>query len=131
MYGMLTRMLLHGALIFSFITVTAPFSESADWMQVADNNEGTFYMDRESLAKSTSNVKQARELLVFRNNREISRKTALAEYDCSGKKKKTIQTATFSNTGEISLRTDFNAPWEQIPPGTGSEALFDNICRQR
>src|SRR5512134_401408 len=94
--------------------VMASVSESADWVAVREDDNGTYLGDRESLAKNSGTVTEARELSVMKKHPEISRSLEVAEYDCSAAKRRNIQKLTYLKTGEVSLIPTINAAWEPV-----------------
>jgi hypothetical protein len=116
------------ALLFS---LTAGKAECADWVLVLENEEGTFYADRESVLKNKDHVKEARELSVLKNHKEVRRYLEVVEYDCRDGKRRLNQILTYYHSREVTLKTDNNAPWENIGEGTRAKAFLHFVCGQK
>ena len=114
------------SLCFSF----AMKAESADWVLVMEDEKGTFYVDRETLSKNTTNVKEVRELSILKDHQEISRHTELAEYDCDAKKRRIFTLLTHYKNRTVSLKTNNSPEWETDTSQPGVEAFFRFVCAQ-
>lgn len=117
-------------LIMLLTGVITSVSEGADWVAVREDDSGTYLGDRESLAKISGTVKEARELSVMKNHPEISRTLEVAEYDCSAAKRRTIQKLTYLKTGEVSLIPTINAPWEPVKQDQTAQTFFKFACKK-
>jgi isocitrate/isopropylmalate dehydrogenase len=117
-------------LIMVISGVMASVSEGADWVAVREDESGTYMGDRESLAKSSGPVKEARELSVMKNHPEISRSLEVAEYDCSAAKRRTIQKLTYLKTGGVSLIPTVNAPWIPVKQDQTAQIFFKFACKK-
>ncbi len=113
----------------SSLLVAAGGALSADWVLVLENEEGSFYVDRDTAAKNTTSVKDARVLSVPKNHKEISRFLEHAEYDCGNTRRRVFQLMTHFRNGETSFSNSNNPPWEDIGGQAGSKALFQFICK--
>ena len=114
---------------FLFFMITDK-AECADWIMVLENGEGIFYADRETALKNKTQVKEARELSVLKNHKEIRRYLEVVEYDCNAKKQRVNHILTYSTSGEALLKTNGNAPWEYIGTDQKAKVFFDVACRQ-
>lgn len=110
--------------------MAADKAESADWVQVLENEEGVFYADGETALKNTAPVKEARELSVLKNHTELHRYLEVVEYDCDGKKRRVVHTVTHNKNGEVSLRSTLNAAWEPVAQQQKATVFFNFICRK-
>ena len=106
-------------------------AECADWVLVLENEEAMFYADRDSVLKNKDQVKEARELSVLKNHKEIRRYLEVVEYDCRDRKRRLNQVLTYYHTGRVALKTDNNAPWENIGQETMAGVFFKFVCGQQ
>lgn len=105
-------------------------SEGADWVAVREDESAIYMGDRESLSKNSGSIKESRELSVMKNHPEINRTLEVAEYDCNGEKRRTIQKLTYLKSGEVSLIPTVNAPWEPLKQDQKAQAFFKFACRK-
>ena len=117
-------------LIMVLSGVMASVSESADWIAVREDESGTYLGDRESLAKNSGTVTEARELSVMKNHKEISRSLEVAEYDCTAAKRRTIQKLTYLKNGEVNLIPTVNASWEPVKQDQTAQTFFKFACKK-
>ena len=106
-------------------------AESADWVLVMEDEKSAFYIDRETLSKNTTNVKEVRELSILKDHQEISRHTELAEYDCDAKKRRIFTLLTHYKNRTVSLKTNNSPEWETDTSQPGVEAFFRFVCAQQ
>ncbi len=109
---------------------TADMAECADWLMITENEEGVFYADRETMAKGTVQMKEARELSVWKRSGDISRILEVVEYDCSEKRRRVIQALTYTTKGEVVLRSTLNAAWEPVLQQQTAIAFFNAACKK-
>ena len=116
---------------FLFFMITDK-AECADWLMILENEEGVFYADRDTALKNTASVKvkEARELSVLKNHKVIQRYLEVVEYDCNAKKQRVNHILTYNTSGEVLLKTNGNAPWENIGTDQKAKVFFDVACRQ-
>ena len=110
--------------------MTADKAECADWLMILENKEGVFYADRDTALKNKTPVREARELSVLKNHKEIHRYLEVVEYDCNGKKRRVNQILTHTTDGKAVFQTNGNVPWETIASGQKAQVFFDAACRQ-
>ncbi|MDH4230513.1 MAG: hypothetical protein OEW04_00605 [Nitrospirota bacterium] len=120
-----------GFLLLSLCLITAKKAECADWVLVLEDEKGTFYIDRVTFSKNTTEVKEVRELSILKNHPEISRHTELAEYDCIAKKRRIFTLLTHFRNGTVSLKTNNSPEWETDTSQPGVEAFFRFICARQ
>jgi hypothetical protein len=106
-------------------------AESADWVLVMEDEKGAFYIDRDTLSKNTTDVKEVRELSILKNNKEISRYTEFAEYDCNAKKRRIFILLTYYQNRTVSLKTNNSPEWETDTSQPGVEAFFRFVCSRQ
>ena len=105
-------------------------AECADWLKLTENEEGVFYADRDTLSKGAGQVKEARELSVLKNHKEIVRMLEVVEYDCSEKKRRVIQVLTQTKNGEAVLASTLNAAWGPVMQHQTATVFFEAACKK-
>jgi len=105
-------------------------AEGADWVLVMENEEARFYGDNDSASKKSSPSSEARELSIMKNHKEISRSLEVVEYDCSGGKRRAIQTLKYYNNGSVTLDSTLNASWEPVEQTQKAKVFFNFICKK-
>ncbi len=118
-------------ILLALCFVFAKKAECADWVLVLEDEKGTFYIDRITFSKNTTEVKEVRELSILKNHPEISRHTELAEYDCNTKKRRIFTRLTHFKNRTVSLKTNNSPEWETDTSQPGVEAFFRFICARQ
>jgi Surface-adhesin protein E len=117
-------------LIFLF-TVSA---EGADWVFVSRNNEGRWYVDKDSIEHISINVVRAWIKTVCLKNCELGPKKvkeglAYAEYDCKGKKERLLLEVNYFEDGTTSEANYPDSNFTDIPPDSIEEGIHDYLCK--
>ena len=105
-------------------------SWSADWNRLFETSEETCYSDLDLASRQKQNEREARELTVYRNHKELSRQLEYIEYDCNSKKRRTIQTLTYQKNGEVTLITKPHAAWGTVASDSKAKAFFEAACNR-
>lgn len=113
------------ALVLAASVLSVP-AYAADWVFVAGHSTTTFYVDRTSI-RSVGSHKQALERHDYPGRSyEFVRRILLVEYDCAGRRVRTLRATAYSRNGQ-----NLNEPghdWLGVARGTFGESLFDYVC---
>lgn len=109
-------------------------SVSAEWVEVASTDSTTFYIDPATIRKD-GNMRKVWVMQDFKQRQkggEMSTR-ARVEYDCKGERYRLLSLSVHPEpmTGGETIASygeDPRGVWQEIPPGTGGEALLKIVC---
>lgn len=101
---------------------------AADWVYVTSGgNKTDHYVDRTSI-RQVGGYKQAWERIdVLDPNDDWEKVVALTEYDCPGRRTRSLQSTAFYRNGSNHLAPG-GRKWRFVSPESVNEAIFDFVC---
>ena len=119
-------------IILAIISILAALSaHAADWVLVLRDASGEYYFEMQTEKADASQIRLVRELHILNGHKEIKRFTVRAEYDCASRKKRTFQNFSHLVSGETSLESSNQPPWEDVSRDPVSQALFSAACSRK
>jgi len=122
----------------SFITLSiflllSTIARGAEWILVGRNENGSSFVDKESISFISSNVVRARDKLIRARPEAFQSKIVLYtlvynEWDCREKRTKMLQASYYYMDGTNDMYSLSDTKWKYVRPGTIEEFVFKYLC---
>ena len=107
-------------------------SARADWVEMGQTDEGTFYIDPATVIQADSNrvVWELTDLKERDEGSELSRRSRVS-YDCNHGLTRVLSLETYLEpmaTGRLIVSVEREGLWKEVPAKTAYETGFKTVC---